>query len=76
MYRVLKPNGRYILAIGNNKIRNELFESWKYIMDISEKIGFEIELYFGSEIIKHFIKVKREERINTDWIVVLRKPHD
>lgn len=42
-------------------------------MPIAEKIGFEIETYFGSEIIKHFIKVPREERINTDWILVLNK---
>ena len=42
-------------------------------MTLAENIGFEIENYFGSEIIKHFIKVPREERINTDWILVLRK---
>jgi hypothetical protein len=42
-------------------------------MLLAEKVGFKIEKYFASEIIRHFIKVPREERINTDWIVVLKK---
>jgi DNA modification methylase len=73
VYRVLKPGGRYIIVVGNNQIRGEVFESWKYIIEIAEKIGFSLENYFASEIIKHFIKVPREERIDTDWILVLTK---
>ena len=73
VYRTLKKGGRYIIVVGNNKIRNELFENWKYLIEIANNIGYDTELYFGSEIIKHFIKVPREERINTDWLIVLRK---
>ena len=73
VYSVLRDGGRYIIVVGNNRIRGQLFESWKYLMALAENIGFNIENYFGSEIIKHFIKVPREERINTDWILVLRK---
>ena len=73
VYNVLRKGGRYIVVVGNNRIRGQLFENWKYLMPIAEKIGFEVETYFGSEIIKHFIKVPREERINTDWILVLKK---
>ena len=73
VYKVLSDGGRYIIVVGNNRIRGKLFENWRYLMPIAEKIGFEIETYFGSEIIKHFIKVPREERINTDWILVLIK---
>jgi DNA modification methylase len=73
VHRVLRKNGRYVIVVGNNKIRGELFENWKYIMKLAESIGFSVENYFASEIIKHFIKVPREERINTDWILVLRK---
>ena len=73
VYSVLRAGGRYIIVVGNNRMRGQLFESWKYLMTLAENIGFEIENYFGSEIIKHFIKVPREERINTDWILVLRK---
>lgn len=71
--RVLKPGGKYIIVVGNNKVRGHLVESWKYLMELSERVGFKIHSYFASEIIKHFIKVPREERINTDWVVVLGK---
>jgi DNA modification methylase len=73
VYKVLCKGGRYIVVVGNNRIRGQLFENWKYLMPIAEKIGFEVETYFGSEIIKHFIKVPREERINIDWILALKK---
>ena len=73
VYRTLKPGARYIIVVGNNKIKGYLFENWKYLMNIASQIGYKIENYFASEIIKHFIKVPREERINTDWIIVLRK---
>jgi len=73
VHRVLKKGGRYTVVVGNNKIRGEVFENWKYIMEIAKVTGFKVENYFASEIIKHFIKVPREERINTDWILVLKK---
>ena len=73
VYKVLRDGGRYVIVVGNNRIRGNLFENWRYLMPIAEGIGFKIETYFGSEIIKHFIKVPRGERINTDWILVLKK---
>jgi DNA modification methylase len=73
VHRVLKKKGKYAIVVGNNKIRGFNFENWKYLMRISERVGFKVENYFGSEIIKHFIKVPRDERINTDWIIILEK---
>jgi len=73
VYRILKKNSRYVIVVGNNKIRGELFENWKYIMSAARVVGFQIENYFASEIIRHFIKVPREERIDTDWVIVLKK---
>lgn len=73
VHKVLREGGRYIIVVGNNRIRGQVFENWKYLMSIAEDIGFGIETYFGSEIIKHFIKVPRGERINTDWVLVLKK---
>lgn len=73
VYRTLKKHGRYAIVIGNNTIRGHNFESWKYLMEIAKRNNFDVESYFGSEIIKHFIKIKREQRINTDWVIVLRK---
>ncbi len=71
--RVLKKEGKYVIVVGNNKIRGFNFENWKYLMNLSERVGFKVNIYFGSEIIKHFIKIPRDERINTDWIIVLEK---
>lgn len=73
IHRVLKYNSRYIIVVGNNRIRGEIFENWKYIMSLAENIGFSVENYFASEIIKHFIKVPRDERIDTDWVLILKK---
>jgi len=73
VHRVLKKGAPYLVVVGNNRIRRQLFENWKYIMALAEEVGFHVEKCFGSEIIKHFIKVPREERINTDWVLVLRK---
>jgi hypothetical protein len=73
VYKVLKPQKYYIIVVGNNTIRGVNFENWKYIMSLAEQIGFTVDTYFGSEIIKHFIKIRRDERINTDWIIILRK---
>jgi DNA modification methylase len=73
VHRVLKSKSKYVVVVGNNKIRGYNFESWKYIMKLAERVGFRIDKYYASEIIKHFIKVPREERINTDWIVELEK---
>ena len=73
VYKVLRDGGRYVIVVGNNRIRGNLFENWKYLMPIAEDIGFEIETYFGSEIINHFVKMPRKERIHTDWVIVLKK---
>jgi len=73
VYRTIKKGSRYIIVVGNNRIRNNTFESWSYLIEIAERTGFSLETYFGSEIIKHFIKVPRQERINTDWVIVLKK---
>ncbi|MBX7045943.1 MAG: site-specific DNA-methyltransferase [Ignavibacteria bacterium] len=73
VYNSLKKGGYYVVVIGNNKMRGELFESWKYLMEIGQEIGYTVENYFGSEIINHFIKVPREERIDTDWVIVFKK---
>ena len=73
VYRVLKKRGHYIIVVGNNRIKGELFQNWLYIKELALNTGFSIENYFASEIIKHFIKVPREERINTDWILILKK---
>lgn len=74
VYRVLKPNKRYIIVVGNNRLRGLVFETWRYLCQLAEQVGFEVETWFSSEVINHFIKVPRGERIAQDYIIVLRKP--
>ena len=73
VYRVLKPNKNYVVVIGNNMVRGKLFETWKYLKEIALTIGYEVECNFISEIINHYIKIPRRERINDDHVLVLRK---
>lgn len=73
IYRVLNDGGRYVIVVGNNLIRGHEFETWKYLHAQAPKFGYKIETYFVSKIINHFIKVPRKERINDDYVLVLRK---
>ncbi|MBW2263187.1 MAG: hypothetical protein JRG91_14555 [Deltaproteobacteria bacterium] len=73
VHRVLRPGARYCIAVGNNLMRGFDVENWRYITALGERVGFELELHFSSEIIRHFIKVPRRERIMRDWVIVLRK---
>ena len=71
--RVLKRGGRYVLVIGSNLVRGHAFESWRYLRDAAPHLGYSIDTWFVSEIINHFIKVPRKERIEDDIVLVLEK---
>ncbi len=73
IHRKLKPGRKYVLVIGNNMIRGIRFETWRYLRDVAPSLGFEVETNFISAIINHFIKVPRQERINDDHVLVLKK---
>ncbi len=73
VYRVLKPGGVYVMVVGNNVMRGEVLETWRYLCEEAERVGFTIECRFISAIIKHFIKVPRKERITDDHVLILRK---
>lgn len=73
VHRVLKQGGRYVVVIGSNQVRGMNFESWRYLRDASISVGFEVENYFISGIINHFIKVPRKERIEDDYIIILKR---
>lgn len=73
VYRTLKKGGRYIIVVGNNNIRGEVFENWKYILELAKNIGFSQETYFSSEIIRHFMRFNKKDKINKDWVIVLKK---
>jgi hypothetical protein len=75
-FRVLRQGGHYCVAIGNNVIRGNVVESHRILTEIAtaDDIGFKIEKTFFSGVIRHFIKIPRKERMNGEWILVLRKP--
>lgn len=74
MFRILKPEARYCIAIGNNLIRGVEVQSDKILSDIATStIGFELERSFFSKLIRHFIRIPRPERMIGEWILILKK---
>ena len=73
VHRVLKRGGRYVIVIGSNLVRGHVFESWRYLRDAAPSLGYKIDTWFVSEIINHFIKVPRQERIEDDYVLALEK---
>jgi DNA modification methylase len=71
--RVLMPGRHYVVVVGNNIIRGEVVPTHQYLMGVGERAGFEIETYFASAVIRHYIKVPRKERIDEDWVLVFKK---
>lgn len=72
--RVLKPGRHYVVVVGNNIIRGEEVPTHRYLMGVAERLGLDLETYFASGVIRHYIKVPRAERINEDWVLVFRRP--
>ena len=70
--RVLRPGRHYVVVVGNNIIRNQVVPTHAYLLQVAERVGFKVETYFASEVIRHYIKVPRKERINQDWVLVLK----
>lgn len=73
VHRVLKSRSRYVVIIGNNRVRGQLFETWKYLTWYAKEIGFDVEHRFVSGIINHFMKIPREAQMQDDHILILRK---
>ena len=76
-FRVLKPGARYCVVIGNNTVRGTYVKSHEIItqMALSQNVGFELENYFHSGLINHYIKIPRKERMPGEWVLVFRKPN-
>ncbi len=76
-FRVLKPGARYCVVIGNNTVRDIYVKSHEIIAQIalSNNVGFELETYFHSGLINHYIKIPRKERMPGEWVLIFRKPN-
>ncbi len=73
VYKSLIAGGRYVIVVGNNLVRGIPFENWKYFIPMAKNVGFTMDLHFESEIIKHYIKIPRKERINSEHVLVFQK---
>ena len=70
--RTLKKGARYVIVIGNNRMRGQLFETWKYLTWYAGQIGLETEHKFVSGIINHFMKIPREQQMHDDHVLILK----
>lgn len=76
VYRVLKEDKRYVIVIGNNKIKGHLVQNNELIKEIAKDVGFKVELDFSYVIKNKLLRIPRKGRggdINVDHIIVLRK---
>ena len=71
--RALKTGRHYVLVTGCNQMRGHTLETWRYLLDVAPALGYQVDSWFVSGIINHFIKVPRKERIDDDYVLVLRK---
>lgn len=76
VYKYLNMGGKYILVIGDSKIRNVNVESWKVLDDLATNIGFVKKQYFNYIIQNPYIRIPRKNKggkISKDNILVLEK---
>lgn len=76
VYNSLSDEGRYMIVIGNSKIRSVEIESWKVLEELGKEIGFETDLYFNYIIQNPYIRIPRGNKggiINSDYVLVLKK---
>jgi DNA modification methylase len=75
-YRIIRPGGHYCIVIGNNVMRGIRVKSHDILAEIalSDDVGFELDRMFFSGLIRHFIKIPRRERMNGEWVIILKKP--
>lgn len=77
VYRVLKPEGYFILVIGDNTVCGNVVENHNILAEIAqEDIGFSLEMILVDEIRSRGLITKRHETagvIADEWILMLKK---
>lgn len=76
IWRVLKPNGVYVLVIGDGVIRKVPVPTHKLLQDISQEVGFKVENRFSYVLKNRFMRIDRKGEgglIECDWVTVFRK---
>lgn len=76
VHRQMNAGGKYIIVIGNSRIRKVDVESWKVIEDLANNIGFKTVKYFNYIIQNPYIRIPRKGmggKISRDYVIVLEK---
>lgn len=76
--RVLKPNGYFVLVIGNNEVCSEIFESSFYLKVMANEAGLTTELELVDEIKSRGLMTKRNKTagiISREWVLLFKKKH-
>ncbi len=75
-HEVLKPNGYFVMVIGNNTIAGYEFMTYKYLIEIAEKIGFITKLVLIDDIKSRGLMTKRNKTANIisrEYVIVFEK---
>ena len=75
-FAILKEKGYFIMVIGNNTIAGYEFMTYKYLIEIAEKIGFSTELVLIDDIKSRGLMTKRNKTasvISREYIVIFSK---
>ncbi|MHA1730460.1 MAG: DNA methyltransferase [Promethearchaeota archaeon] len=73
---LLTAKGRYVIVIGDSRIRGITIESARFLGRVAEEAGFTTELQFSYLIKDRYLRIPRQDRgghIKYDRIVVLQK---
>lgn len=76
VYKHLNENGKYIIIIGNNKIKNIEIENWKILKEIATSIGYTYVNNFSYIIRNPYLNISRGNKggkINLDNVLILEK---
>ncbi len=76
IYRVLKPDGKFILVIGNNTVHNKTLPNQDILRQIAVNVGFDTELILMDKIKSRGLMTKRNKTagiINSEWVIVFKK---
>ncbi|MGR1224807.1 DNA methyltransferase [Aeromonas veronii] len=77
--RVLKPEARYILVVGNSQSSNGIMPVHDCLIKLAAQFSLKIEKAFAYRIRRHYMKFPRKGRggiILMDWVIVLKKTNN
>ncbi len=74
--RLLKPEGHYVIVVGDSKIRGINIPTHEILIDIGKKNGYTLENVFSYIIQNRYLRIPRSGRgglIKKDWVLDLVK---